>query len=304
MVSETWIMAPTLALMGGANVNIPVAPLRLLRLLRLTRMARLMRSVPELVTMTKGLAMASRAVLSSLLMVLMLIYTFAIILHVFMKEEDDVNAELNEALSRSFKSVPRCMWTLLVDGTFMDNAGLVLTRLLFDGRFKLLLATFFFLAFILLSAMTVMNMLIGVICEVVSAVAQGEKDAAAVALVKESILMDLKKFDDGKGNISKHGLMEVMEDPQSKAVLQSLNVDRLFLLQLQAMLFPTPEAQVSIKGVLELMLMCRGDSITTVQTLASGLLYLSGLIQNIERHIIHGMTIGHGHPIMHKTATA
>merc|ERR1719201_3141801 len=73
MVVETWIFAPVLAVVSdGAGPGIPIGPLRLLRLLRLTRMARLMKSLPELVTMTKGMMRASRAVCSSLVMVLIM----------------------------------------------------------------------------------------------------------------------------------------------------------------------------------------------------------------------------------------
>merc|ERR1719375_1695501 len=129
-----------------------------------------------------------------------------------------------------------------MDGTFMDSTGDVLTTLIDMKKSNTVLSAIVFLIFILLSAMTVMNMLIGVLCEVVSAVAQGERDEAAINLMKETILMDLKQFDNGDGMITRQELMSVMRDPQSKAVLRGLNVDQLFLLELQSMLFPKPDS--------------------------------------------------------------
>jgi len=70
-----------------------------------------------------------------------------------------------------------------------------------------------------MSAVLVMNMLIGVLCEVVSSVARSEKDEAAVRLVKESILLQLKKCDDGDGMISHAELNIVLQDPDSQDIL-------------------------------------------------------------------------------------
>merc|ERR1712072_851500 len=102
------------------------------------------------------------------------------------------------------------MWTLLMDGTFMDSTGFMLSTLVFSGKPQAILCACVFMTFILFSAITVMNMLIGVLCEVVSTVAQGEKDDAAIRLVKESILVNLKKFDNGDGMISRNELAAVM----------------------------------------------------------------------------------------------
>jgi hypothetical protein len=286
MILETWIMAPVVHFVSsGGGVPVPVQPLRLLRLLRLTRMARLMRSLPELVTMTKGMKVASRAVLSSLLMVALMIYTFSIVLNLFLKEELTVNTKLKDATMRSFVTIPHTMWTLLMDGTFMDSTGTVLSELLFSGKPGCWLSAVVFMVFILFSAITVMNMLIGVLCEVVSAVAQGEKDDAAIRLAKESILLDLKKFDNGDNTISKSNLMQVFKDKQSRAVLKSLNIDRLFLLELQQMLFPKDDSVVSIKVIMELMLMCRGDLAVTVQHIASAQASLFWSLEQFEKRL-------------------
>ena len=62
MVVETWVTPLLFLITGTSGAGLPTGPLRLLRLLRLSRMARLMRSLPELVTMVKGMLRASGGV--------------------------------------------------------------------------------------------------------------------------------------------------------------------------------------------------------------------------------------------------
>lgn len=288
MIFETWIMAPLVALISFGGAGIPVQPLRLMRLLRLTRMSRLMRAIPELVTMTKGMKVASRAVLSSLLMVALLLYTFAIILNLVLKEEDKINKKLSP---RNFKTIPQTMWTLLIDGTLLDSTGNVLSTLLFSQKPACWLSCLVFMTFILLSGITVMNMLIGVLCEVVSAVAQAEKDGAAILLAKQSILLSLKKFENADGMISYSALQRVFSDKQAKAVLKRLNIDRLFLLELQQLLFHKPDTVVTHKAIMEVMLMCRGDLPVTVQHLASAQAAMYGSIHNLEQKICQRLEV-------------
>jgi len=286
MVAETWVLVPMLSVLSE-TVAIPVEPMRLMRLMRLTRMARLMRSFPEIVTMCKGLCVASRAMLSAVVMCVLLIYIFAIVMHVALEGDVAINSVLSEEMNRNFATIPRCMWTLLLDGTFMmDGAAIVMTELLMAGTPMCILACFTFLVFMLISAFSIMNMLVGVICRVVNAVAESEMNDAAVRLVKESILMDLKQYDkDGNGLITQDELMHVMNDRQSKNILKKLNIDRLFMLELQRMLFPKPDSTVPIKKIVELMLMCRGDLACTVQTLSSGLSYVSTVMHQIEQRM-------------------
>merc|ERR1712232_1071453 len=122
-----------------------------------------------------------------------------------------------------------------------------------------------------LSAITVMNMLIGVLCEVVSEVARGEKDDNEIRLIKEHILVELMKFDDdGDGMVSKSELERVIRNPKSIAVFRSLDVNVPYLMELQKMLYPKKDARVPMKAIMELMLMCRGSLATTVKHMTSG----------------------------------
>ena len=69
---ETVAQAPLLPLP-------PFLLLRLLRLLRLTRLVGVMRAVPELGTLVRGIFRATRSVLSTLLLMIVILYVFAIV---------------------------------------------------------------------------------------------------------------------------------------------------------------------------------------------------------------------------------
>eukprot|EP00811_Abedinium_folium_P012484 NODE_2157_length_2280_cov_5.378077.p1 GENE.NODE_2157_length_2280_cov_5.378077~~NODE_2157_length_2280_cov_5.378077.p1 ORF type:complete len:428 (-),score=148.44 NODE_2157_length_2280_cov_5.378077:231-1514(-) len=259
MVTETWLL-PMMVIITGADVSgLPTGPLRLLRLLRLSRLVRLMRAIPELVTMVKGMYIASRAVATSLLMVVMLVYVFAILLHMTVSEEPSV--------SHYFGSLPLTMWTLMMDGTLMDSTGTVLGKLRSIGSFESICSIVIFVGFIGLSAMTVMNMLIGVLCEVVSAVSAGEKEDLAIRCLKESILVELQKFDDDdNGMISQAELSTVLEDPHSQHFLKHLSIDVSHLQATAAMIYAEVE-EIPVQTIMELFLNCRSDIPIKLQSL-------------------------------------
>merc|ERR1740133_56193 len=104
MILDTWILMPTLFVIGG-EMKIPTQPLRMLRLFKLTRMARLMKAFPELVTMIKGLVRSLRAISSSMILVGLMVYVWAIMMHMLMKEELEFNLWLWETYSLSFETM-------------------------------------------------------------------------------------------------------------------------------------------------------------------------------------------------------
>merc|ERR1719207_98231 len=120
MILDTWIINISMKLISGAgDLQIPVQPLRMLRLFKLTRMARLMKAFAELVTMIKGLIRSLRAISSSGILVGLMVYTWAILLHMLLKEEDELNEWLWEENEEDFTNLTNCMWMLIMQGTLM-----------------------------------------------------------------------------------------------------------------------------------------------------------------------------------------
>merc|ERR1719353_2480881 len=102
MILDTWVLSISLKLAGGSGPPIPVQPLRMLRLFKLTRMARLMKAFPELVTMIKGLIRSLRAISSTGILVGLMVYTWGILLHMLLKDEDEFNEWLYGESGLSF----------------------------------------------------------------------------------------------------------------------------------------------------------------------------------------------------------
>merc|ERR1719375_2761988 len=113
MIGESWIMPLAMPASSGGGMG-DASMLRLLRLLRLTRMARLFRSVPELLTLLKGMAAATRSVFSTLALLILLTYVFGII---FKQQSEGAGEEVEEL----FGTILEAMWNLLLSGTLLDN---------------------------------------------------------------------------------------------------------------------------------------------------------------------------------------
>merc|ERR1719217_253435 len=147
MVLDTWVLTTVIKLMESNTVKIPTQPLRMLRLFKLTRMARLMKAFPELVTMIKGLIRSLRAISSSMILVGLMTYTWAILMHMLLKDEHEFNERLWSEWQLGFRTITLCIWTLLMDGTLMlDNTAPLMTTLLFADDPMYVLAGFLFMS--------------------------------------------------------------------------------------------------------------------------------------------------------------
>jgi hypothetical protein len=151
MVLETWIMT-TIVLCtsssgtGGLGNASLLRVARLLRLTRMARMARLLRAMPELLILIKGMVASLRSVVFTLGLLLVIVYIFAIAFTQVCKESEC------EVL---FPKVAPAMHTLFLNGALMNDLS-KLTTPLEEQNLGLL---FLFYTFVLLAALTLMNML-------------------------------------------------------------------------------------------------------------------------------------------------
>jgi len=273
MVMEAWILDPILKIVSS-SASIPTRPLRLLRLMRLTRMARLSRALPEMVTLGRGIFAASRAVASTVFVLFMIAYIFAITLRMVMDGQNSMNAKLYEETFMNFESLPKALWALGQSSFVLDGTGTLMTLLISDGSFASVTAGILLVVFMLLSNVTVLNMLVGVIIEVITMVGRGEKEEMDVELLKETILVELKKHDDGDGLLTRDELMAVMTDRRVQEILTFLNVNIWFIFQMQKIYFPKPDSKMQIKDVIDMMIKCRGDSSANIEVLLQAMTVL------------------------------
>jgi len=271
MVLENWIMSLLIVLtgvgtgssMGNASV-LRIA--RLLRLMRMARMARLLRAMPELMILIKGMFAAVRSVFFTLFLLLVILYVFGIAFRQ-LSSHTDVGEEY-------FGSVLISMHSLLVHGTFLDSLAFFVELLQSNGVHLLIL----FYLFVLISSLTVTNMLIGVLCEVVSAVARTEREAITVSYVKEKLnhVMHHTTLDaNGDGCISKDEFMTLLTDKTAEATLQEVGVDVVGLVDFADFIFQDEVAQddgysdvyktLTFPDFMEVILQFRGTNQATVR---------------------------------------
>lgn len=266
MVFETWIFPIVISGKGGDLGSISL--LRLLRLLRLTRMARLMRQVPELLTLVKGMGAASRSVASTLALLVIILYVFGIIF------AGQYNAELENPQCvdcvNLWGSVPDSMFTLFVAGTLLDDITAVSDHIL-ETPLPFMLVIFY--VYVLLSSFTVLNMLIGVVCEVISTTAAHEREEAMVSHVNQLLTAVFNEIDlDGSGLISKKEFDLMTEKEDVILALTMLDVQPKHLIALSDTLFEPDneleDKELSFQEFLQMIILLRPQNNASVLDVA------------------------------------
>ncbi|CAE8681273.1 unnamed protein product [Polarella glacialis] len=265
MVLETWIQPGVLLILraasGGSKAGSPNlgagSILRIFRLMRLTRVARLgrlMRALPELMVLIKGLVTASRSVFFTMALLTMVVYIFAIALC-----QLSAGTQLGETY---FTSIPHGMMSLLLYGALPD-VSFIVYQFLNEGAIYGII----FLIYILLAYLTVMNMLTGVIVEVVGVVASMENEEMSVKFVRSRLLTVLRAV---KGEASEETLItrEEFETYLTRTdfvrAVQDVGVDALGLIDLADIIFPE-NYSIKFGEFMEVMLQLRGSNQATVK---------------------------------------
>eukprot|EP00927_Polykrikos_kofoidii_P084895 TRINITY_DN9081_c0_g1_i2.p1 TRINITY_DN9081_c0_g1~~TRINITY_DN9081_c0_g1_i2.p1 ORF type:complete len:652 (-),score=149.45 TRINITY_DN9081_c0_g1_i2:16-1971(-) len=291
MVGETWAL--TLIMMsvesdggqpGGGPFSSIMRPLRLLRLSRMMRMAKLLRAMPELLILIKGMVSAMRSVCFTLLLQLIILYVFGI---TFVQITSDLNVG-----EKHFALVVTSMHTLLVHGTLMDNIGELVYELIEESVINAVV----FYIFVLISALTVMNMLIGVLCEVVSAVAATEKEQLTVTYVKGQVQEILRQGgvdQDGDGMISKVEFAQILENAQAARILSEVGVDVFGLVELSDFIFEKEdengarfEGQLTFADFMEVVLQLRGSNVASVKDMTDLRKFMSATFKALESRLM------------------
>jgi len=282
MVMETWVMGVVILAIGSGFSGGNTGMLRLLRLLRLSRMARmakLLHAFPELLILIKGMASATRSVFVTLLLLFMLIYLFSIAF----RQLTDGSA----VGSRYFPDMWVSMHTLWIDGTLLDGPGNVVSMLLDESLVFVLI----FYVFVLLAALTVMNMLIGVLCEVVSAVAATERETIMMTTVKEGfdrIIREGGLDTDGDHMISRTEFVAILDNPSAVKLLDKVDVDVYAFVDLADFLFDEEDDEsggMSFATFMETVLSLRGSNTATVKDVVDLRKYIKTQFGSMENRI-------------------
>jgi len=274
---------------GGGGLDLPTAVLRLFRLARLSRLVRMLRSLPELMIMIKGMVSAAASVGYTLGLLMLITYIFAIALrNLVPKAEDYVEPDMEQIIYQNpdrmpietefFSSVPEAMHNLIIYAVFLDYLSLFIINVKEQSTPCFIICWMF----IALASMTVMNMLIGVLCEVISAVAVEEKESMMVDKVNEKfgeIVQELDKNNDG--DLSYEEFTQLLDYPQALAALESVNVDPESMIDLaEDFFFEDGEpVKVSFPEFMDMVLDLRGGQPATVKD-------IMGLGKRVNRKVM------------------
>jgi hypothetical protein len=130
------------------------------------------------------------------------------------------------------------MLTLFVNGTLLDN----LTNVMLWLREDSMIMMWVFVIFILVSSFTVLNMLIGVLCEVVTATSESENEAMTQAEASLSLRRVFKEIDEDKsGLISFIEFDKMKENEAAIEALEKLGIEMHMVKGLSEVLFQADE---------------------------------------------------------------
>jgi len=248
------------ALSGGGGLDLPTAVLRLFRLARLSRLVRMLRSLPELMVMIKGMVSAAASVGYTLGLLLLITYVFAIALRNLVppgEKETDIRVVY-------FSSVPEAMHNLIIFGTFLD----ALSDFILAVKEQSVPCFILTWVYISLASLTVMNMLIGVLCEVISAVAEEEKESMIVDKVNEKFGTIVKELDkNNDGTLCWEEFQQILDYPDALQALESVNVDAEGMVDMaEDFFFDDGEPlAVTFEEFMEMVLDLRGGQQSTVK---------------------------------------
>lgn len=236
MIFETWLM-PLLVLLFGDDMNLArrqsaLSALRLVKFVRVARFTRLARIFPELMVLLKGMGHALGSVFFTLVLLFMLAYVFAIAFTLFVHDD--------YASFDPFKSVSQSMLTLIVRGTLLDEVSDLVQALTDDGlAYNAWYLVAMFLVYVLLSALTVLNLLIGVMCEAVSSVANVNREENKLMAVKAMVEKSVKpRLPADSDRLSREIFKQVLaEDDTASETFQELGVDMFALVDIADFLF-------------------------------------------------------------------
>jgi len=253
MVWETWIMPFIGGLQGLGQLSI----LRLLRLLRITRMAKLMRAFPQLLMILKGITAAARAVAWTAVLLVIISFTWSIL---FTNEyhqgylTDDELAALDDADPRKiheyFGSMDKSMLTLLIMGTILDDVTECSDIIRTQNNYWMLAA---FICYIVLNSFMMLNMLVGILVEVVGSTSEAESTRASKEQATDAIMTIFTSMDsDGSGLITKDEFSNMKYDSDVMAALLDLGIkDKQFDMYVQLLYNPMglPDSDDTNPGV-------------------------------------------------------
>jgi len=210
--------------------------------------------------MVKAIMVSMRTVIYALILLFVMVYVFAIACTQLMEGN---TKEPGTAAHDFFRTVPMSMNTLLLSGALPDQQSLI-TQMQSESAVYYLMM----LAFLFFASLTVMNMLIGILCDVISDVSATEKEGMLIADVKrdlQDLMVRADIFSDiEEQSFSRDAYDRLLLHPKSAIVFSNLDVDIFGLVDFADVIFATSHT-VSFEAFMDTVMKLRGTNNATVK---------------------------------------
>jgi len=215
--------------------------------------------MPELMVLVKAMFMALRSLGATIMLLVLVIYVFSIVFTQLFSETD-----LGKGY---FENMPQTFNTLLMAGVFTDPMPYMVHML--EGGIAYYLLIIFF---VLVSTFTVLNMLVGVICQVISEVADREREEIVVhdlrykmGQISSHFKHDIDAPDDQEPRVSREDVLDLLSHDEAIKVLDEIGVDVVSLVDLVDFIFPDGDDDLDLSKFLQTVLQFRGSNTATVK---------------------------------------
>jgi hypothetical protein len=276
----------------GDGLGFNTSILRLARLIKVCRMGRigkLLTRWPELNVLLKGLGIAARSVTSTIFLLLIMVYVFAIAFR-YMTVDTELGRE-------QFPDVFKSMRFLTLYATMPDAFWFVEAAEDESKGGNVMIGTLA-AVFVMFSGLALLNMLIGVLCEVIGVVAALEKEEGRVTLVKDHLIEVLRTSGidtNSDGLINKMEFQNMLLNATVVKVLREVGVDPVGLIDFVDYIFSGDFDQedhgLTFDKLVELICELGGSNPATVKDVVDMRQVVIRHLVNIEEMIVEQSSI-------------
>lgn len=288
MIFETWVIYAIAYFStspsgggggGGASGAGAISLLRMLRLTRICRLVRLLRAIPELMVLIKGIIAAFPSVAWTLAFLVIIIYVFAVAFKIL---------STGTALETTpFRNIPNGMAYVLLAGMLPDNQAGVELMAQEGMGFAVL-----FMVFIILASITIMNMLVGVLVEVVGVVSKVEKEQLNSQYVKDELkwVFETQLDTDSSGTLCRDEIGLLLQNEKAVKVINRVGVDVNGLVEIAEFHLFNGKDEISFTDLLQLVLQLRGSQEVCVRDVVNLRKFVKEELDKAKTEIVEAVT--------------
>lgn len=235
-------------------------------------MSRLFRSVPELMILVQGMFQGVRSVCTTLILLILVTYTFAVAMVQLLQ-----NKEIGAG---KFDNVPTATNFLLMQTLCGFDTNYITSMVYIDP-----LSFLFLLTYQLLGSLTLMNMLTGVMVDVVGTTAQTEQEEQSLKMLKRDIADVVNLTDENHDQtVTAVEFAHMIQNPEAVRKLYEGGVNVLALVDYADFVF-RDTAELSLEDFVETVLQFRGQSPATVKDVVDLRVCVSKEIARVDKTV-------------------